>query len=57
MYYTDKINEYDDWISKSQKKRDSKKLNVFAEQIVDLRDNEFERIDFGEADFLIIEKL
>lgn len=52
MYYTDKINEYDDWISKSQKKRDSKKLNVFAEQIVDLRDNEFERIDFGEADFL-----
>jgi len=21
MYYTDKINEYDDWISKSQKKK------------------------------------
>ena len=40
MYDTDRINEYDDWISKSQKKRDSKKLNNFAEKIVDLRDAE-----------------
>lgn len=52
MIETDKINDYDDWISKSQKKRDSKKLNSFAEQIVLLRDNEFERIDFADLDFL-----
>ena len=52
MYDTDRINEYDDWISKSQKKRDSKKLNNFAEKIVDLRDAEFQRLDFSELDFL-----
>lgn len=48
MYDTDKINEYDDWISKSQKKRDSKKLYAIAEKIVDLRENEFDRIDFSD---------
>lgn len=47
MYETDQINEYDDWISKSQLKRDSKKLHAIGESIVKLSQSEFERIDFS----------
>ena len=46
MHDTETINEYDDWISKSQLKRESKILHTLGEEIVCLSQTEFDRVDF-----------
>jgi ribosome-associated protein len=50
MYDTERINEYDDWISKSQLKRESKELHALGVEITKLSETEFERIDFTDHD-------
>ncbi len=50
MYDTEHINEYDDWISKSQLKRESKELHALGEVITKLTQSEFDRIDFADND-------
>ncbi|MBQ8707114.1 MAG: DUF615 domain-containing protein [Succinivibrionaceae bacterium] len=52
MYDTEHINEYDDWISKSQLKRESKELHALGVQITKLSETEFSRIDFAGRDSL-----
>jgi ribosome-associated protein len=50
MYDTEHINEYDDWISKSQLKRESKELHALGVEITKLSESEFERLDFTDHD-------
>lgn len=57
MYDTDQINEYDDWISKSQLKRESKILHALGEEISRLSESEFQRLDFEEHDTFYKEML
>ncbi len=57
MYNTDHINDYEDWISKSQLKRESKVLHALGEEISKLSESEFDRIDFEDNDSFYKEML